>query len=147
MTHTLYLQEFRNVVAPQEFQEKCQKSADNLSAKIKNIAAINIVNQDDDIKIFAEIAKKISSYKKILILGVGGSSLGGKTLSALKFQDRVEFLESIDPATIKNCLDKFDLEKTFFLVVSKSGETIETICQTLIILDQLPQKNMIIFYS
>ena len=73
--------------------------------------------------------------------------MGGKTLSALKFQNKLEFLESIDSTTVKNCLTKIDLRNTFFLVISKSGETIETICQTLIILDEIKKAKIQNFAS
>lgn len=105
----------------------------------KKVAAIDEIFSDQN---FAQFTKKIFSYKKVLILGVGGSSLGGKTLSAIKPQNKLEFLESIDPATIKNCLSKIDLKNTFFLAISKSGETIETICQTLIILDVIHKEKI-----
>ena len=103
---------------------------------------IEIIFAKEDLKQFENFSKKISTYQKILILGVGGSSLGGKTLSALKPQNKLEFLESIDPATVQNCLTKIDFKNTFFLVISKSGETIETICQTLIILDELKKTKI-----
>ncbi len=142
MAHTLYSQQFKNI-SPKEISKKiqsdCNKFAEILRKEIKakKIASIEIVSAKDDLEIFAKFAKKISSHKKILVLGVGGSSLGGKTLSALKFQNKLEFLESIDPTTIKNCLSQIDFKNTFFLVISKSGETIETICQTLIVLEEI----------
>ncbi len=141
MAHTLYSQQFKNISA-KDISKNIKKDCDKFSAvlrkeiKDKKIASIEVVFAKDDLKTFEKLAKKISAYKKVLVLGVGGSSLGGKTLSALKFQDKLEFLESIDPATIKNCLGKIDFKNTFFLVISKSGETIETICQTLIVLDE-----------
>jgi len=76
------------------------------------------------------------------VVGVGGSSLGGKTLTALKCQKKLQFLESIDPVSIKNILDETEFAKTFFLVISKSGETIETICQTLIVVDEMKKKSI-----
>jgi glucose-6-phosphate isomerase len=142
MAQTLYKQTFKNLPAAQKlkkFQQICQKSAIDLRKQIKaqELAPIDVIFEKDDLKQFEKFAKKIAPFHKILVLGVGGSSLGGKTLSSLSTQNKVEFLESIDPTTIKNCLDKIDFKKTFFLVISKSGETIETICQTLIILDKI----------
>lgn len=124
--------------------ENCVTATKILRSEIRagKIASISVVDQLNDLKQFTILAKKITSYKKILVLGVGGSSLGGKTLAALKDQNKVEFLESIDPATIKNSLDKLDLKNTFFLVISKSGETIETICQTLIIIEKLKRAKI-----
>lgn len=147
MAKTLYSQHFKNIPSTadlKKFNELCKKPTEALRKEIKAsaLAPIDIVFANDDLKQFEKFAKKISSYKKILVLGVGGSSLGGKTLSALKFQNKLEFLESIDPTTVKNCLNKIDLKNTFFLVISKSGETIETICQTLIILDELQKKKI-----
>jgi len=142
MTHKLYLQHFKNVSAKdisKKVQTDCEKFTDLLREEIKEkkIAAIDVIFDKNDLQIFENFSKKIASHKKVLVLGVGGSSLGGKTLSALKFQDKLEFLESIDPETIKNSLSKIDLKTTFFLVISKSGETIETICQTLIVLSEI----------
>lgn len=142
MAHTLYSQQFKNISTKEtskKIQSDCKKFTDILRKEIKakKIASIEIVSAKDDLEIFAKFAKRISAHKKILVLGVGGSSLGGKTLSALKFQNKLEFLESIDPTTIKNCLSQIDFKNTFFLVISKSGETIETICQTLIVLEEI----------
>lgn len=147
MAKILYSQHFKNTPATQNlgrFQKICEKFSATLRDQIRSskLAAIDIIFSTEDLKQLEEISEKISVYKKILILGVGGSSLGGKTLSALKFQHKLEFLESIDPTTVKNCLDKIDLKNTFFLVISKSGETIETICQTLIILDELKKSKI-----
>ena len=140
MTETLYSQTFKNLPLAQDlkkFKQLCQQASTDLQRQIKNseLPQIDVIFNKDDLKQFKKFTKKISSYKKILVLGVGGSSLGGKTLASLSSQNKVEFLESIDTTTIKNCLAKIDFDKTFFLVISKSGETIETICQTLIILD------------
>ncbi len=144
---TLYSQRFKNIPAPKVL-EKYRKNFAAIAAKLRDeiasekLAPIDAVFGKNDLEEFAELTKKISIYKKILVLGVGGSSLGGKTLTALKDQTKLEFLESIDPTTIQNSLAKIDFKNTFFLVVSKSGETIETICQTLIILDKLKNQKI-----
>ncbi|NBX52712.1 MAG: hypothetical protein EBT63_03580 [Proteobacteria bacterium] len=122
----------------------CHISAQKLRKQIKNseILSLNIVQQNDDLKEFKKLAKLSEGYKKVIILGVGGSSLGGKTLCSLKFQNRIEFIESIDPVTINNQIKNIDFENAFFIVISKSGETIETICQTLIIIEQFKLRKI-----
>lgn len=147
MPQNLYLQSFRNITSEKtlkEFHNNCCESATRLRIEInaKKLAMIDIIFGENDLEEFETIAKKISSDKKILILGVGGSSLGGKTLTSLQDQNKVQFLESIDPLTIKNTLSKIDFKNTFFVVISKSGETIETICQSLIIIDELEKKKI-----
>lgn len=143
----LYLQHFKNIPSKKDLEKyykNCQQTALKLRQEIagKKLAMIDVVFEKNDLKHFEILAEKISKFKKVLVLGVGGSSLGGKTLSSLKDQNKVEFLESIDPSTIKISLDKIDFKNTFFLVISKSGETIETICQTLVILDELKKSKI-----
>ncbi len=139
--NSLYLQSFKNVEFEQGVLARVKRASQALASKIKafQISAIDIVFKQDDLYQFAELAKDTVDYEKVLVLGVGGSSLGGKTLSSLKLHHKLEFIESIDPKTLKNCLDLLNFEKTFFLVISKSGETIETICQTLIIIDKIKE--------
>lgn len=134
---------------PQESEVKLQKnicleSANKLRKKILNqeILALNISQQKNDIADFKKLAKLSAGFKKIIVLGVGGSSLGAKTLCSLKFQDKVEFIESIDPITINNQIQKIDFRNSFFLVISKSGETIETICQALIVIEEFKKQKI-----
>jgi glucose-6-phosphate isomerase len=65
-------------------------------------------------------------------LGVGGSSLGAKAiyeflLPSNNYIKELLFLETIDPLKINHCLKKVDLNDTQFVIISKSGNTIETI--------------------
>ncbi len=142
MLSGLYSQSFKNILVNPISKDLLQKYQ-TLIRKIKDqkLAMIDIIFNENDLEEFKKLAQKISKYKKVLVLGVGGSSLGGKTLTSLKFQNKLQFLESIDPATIHNALEETDLKNTFFLVISKSGETIETICQALILLDKLQQEK------
>jgi glucose-6-phosphate isomerase len=142
MPRTLYLQHFRNVdeINPDKnfckiYEELCNE------IKQKKFPQIDVIFEKQDIKIIKIFAKKISVFKKIFVVGVGGSSLGGRALTSLRHQNKLEFLESIDPETIDQIISKIDAKNSFFIIISKSGETTETVCQTLIILDKLKFKN------
>ena len=76
-------------------------------------------------------------FKNFLIFGTGGSSLGGQTIcTALKRSDKnINFVSNLDPNTLNDVLSSTDFENTGFLFISKSGETLETITQLLLILD------------
>ncbi|NPA55016.1 MAG: glucose-6-phosphate isomerase [Epsilonproteobacteria bacterium] len=70
--------------------------------------------------------------KHIVVVGIGGSSLGAKAvntfLSYKKHTKRtLHFLETTDPITLKSALDQIDLNDSLFVIISKSGRTIETI--------------------
>jgi glucose-6-phosphate isomerase len=72
------------------------------------------------------------SQKHIVVLGIGGSSLGARAiyeflLPSNNYKKDLLFLETVDPLKIKYCLKKINLEDTHFVVISKSGDTIETI--------------------
>jgi glucose-6-phosphate isomerase len=74
----------------------------------------------------------IQKSDTIVIIGIGGSSLGTKAIdSMLKHKDkthkRMIFLENPDEIDLCEKLDSIEKEKTLFVVVSKSGTTIETI--------------------
>jgi glucose-6-phosphate isomerase len=70
--------------------------------------------------------------ENIVVLGIGGSSLGAKAIYEFlkpvkKPIRKLYFFESTDPLNIMELLSKIDLEKSHFLVISKSGTTVETI--------------------
>ena len=100
-------------------------------------------------------SKAIKNYENVVLLGIGGSSLGPRALhSALaggqwanladhKSRGRIPrffFADNIDPETFGKILEFADLKKTLFLVVTKSGTTAETMSQFLIVHDMLERK-------
>ncbi len=82
-----------------------------------------------------EAAQKLrSKYKTMIVLGIGGSSLGGRVIKeALKGKcDRqVIFWDNVDPLSIDSQLNCFkgDLANICWALISKSGNTIETLTQ------------------
>lgn len=131
----------------EKYRKKVEVAHKELREDIKNnkIAPLNIAFQEDDLVNFQNLAKNIKTKaKKVIILGVGGSSLGAKTIAAIKEKHVIEidFFESIDGETLKIKLNKIDLKTSYFLVISKSGQTIETVCQTLIIINELKRQKI-----
>src|SRR5205814_2503675 len=57
--------------------------------------------------------------RHVLLLGMGGSSLGSEVLRAAEDDGRLIVLDTTDPATAEGA----PLDDTFFLVSSKSGTT------------------------
>ncbi len=100
-----------------------------IKAERENIGYYNLPYQDTaDIK---KHAKSITK-KHIFVLGIGGSSLGIRAiyeflLPSNNYSKDLLFLETVDPLKINHCLKKVDLNDAWFVIISKSGETIETI--------------------
>jgi glucose-6-phosphate isomerase len=98
---------------------------------------------------FAAAAR--GKYDDVVILGIGGSALGPIALrTALRpsgwnmLDDRarggyprLHVLDNVDPETIAALLDRLALERTLFIVTSKSGGTAETMAQFLIVHDRI----------
>jgi glucose-6-phosphate isomerase len=87
---------------------------------------------------YAGVIDHLRAFKDIIIFGTGGSSLGGQTLAALSTNEhpRLHFMDNIDPFTFDQLIHKIDLVHTGIIVVSKSGETAETLIQFLLILEE-----------
>ncbi|GAC1431031.1 MAG: bifunctional transaldolase/phosoglucose isomerase [Terriglobales bacterium] len=81
-----------------------------------------------DLKRLSEEVKR-EAFSDILLLGMGGSSLGPevleKTFGRINGFPQLHVLDSTDPAQIKAFEKKIDLAKTLFVVSSKSGSTLE----------------------
>lgn len=95
----------------------------------ESIGYYNLVHQDTSE--FKKYAKNVKQ-KNILVIGIGGSTLG--TYAIYKFlkhsknlEKKLYFLETTDPIDIKSKIELIDLSDTLFVVISKSGTTVETI--------------------
>lgn len=74
---------------------------------------------------------KDGKIKNLVVMGIGGSSLGTKAIDAVlrdkkKPSIKIHFLENGDPINISTTLKKIKKEDTIFAIISKSGTTIET---------------------
>ncbi|MDC1142925.1 hypothetical protein OAU50_07515 [Planctomycetota bacterium] len=68
------------------------------------------------------------TFKHLVILGIGGSALGARTLhQALESQTDLHVIDNTDPSLIRATDDAINLRDTLFVVVSKSGGTLETV--------------------
>jgi glucose-6-phosphate isomerase len=113
------------------------KSADAALAWLRRQAAekslelLGIPARTDDLKAAQKVAAGIKGNKTVAVLGIGGSSLGGQALTALRKKPGVEFHDNPDPFSWDAALKRFDLKKTHFIAISKSGGTAETLMQVL----------------
>ncbi|MGY9057986.1 MAG: glucose-6-phosphate isomerase, partial [Alphaproteobacteria bacterium] len=77
------------------------------------------------------------SFSDVVILGTGGSSLGGKCLcelaprnpSAERRSPTLHFMDNVDPHSFEQLFTLLSPSTTGLLVISKSGGTAETLAQ------------------
>ncbi len=102
----------------------------------------------DDITVLKPHAERFAKFEHVVVMGMGGSSLSGKTLVALKDKGfgpvrgrpKLWFMDNVDPATYAELLARLPLERTGFIPISKSGGTPETLAQLFAILGTLEAK-------
>ena len=81
------------------------------------------------------------NYSQFAIVGIGGSSLGIQVLSQYFSKSNFVYFDNIDAVQFENQMNSFEnLDKVFWLFISKSGETIETLA-TLEFIDQIYQQK------
>ncbi|MDR0665350.1 MAG: glucose-6-phosphate isomerase [Helicobacteraceae bacterium] len=93
-----------------------------------------------DLEIFA---KRTAGFDSIIVVGIGGSSLGVKAADRFlrhlpqRNNKKILFLENGDPIELSVALESINLHRSFILIVSKSGGTIETISIFKLLLSKL----------
>lgn len=125
---------------------QCRKSTD------RNIRALHrSLTRSDDLEPAQNIAAHLSKdSSEIVVLGIGGSSLGAQALAQLAFwgtpayapapgRPRLHIIDNLDGATFTHLLKNVDLKSTRFHVVSKSGSTTEPLLQLLTAIDALEE--------
>ncbi len=119
---------------------------DTLSAVLQQPPGfISDLPESSDLDLIESVAETIPADHEILLIGIGGSSLGTLALvDALCPEDasRLTVLDNIDPDTLAKTLATLDLELTTVLVISKSGGTAETTAQLLWILDAFTKAGL-----
>jgi glucose-6-phosphate isomerase len=102
---------------------------------------------DERARVVAFAASVRGRYDDIVVLGIGGSSLGAialrtallppawnaRTAAERNGRPRLHVLDNVDPRTINGVLSIVTLSRTLFVVISKSGGTIETLAQYLVV--------------
>ena len=100
-------------------------------------AVLSLPSRRDDLAGLREIAGVWRQrFDEIVVLGTGGSSLGGRALTALVpdgSRPWVRFSDNLDPYALGALVSEFDPRRTGFVVISKSGATPETVAQALVI--------------
>ncbi len=114
-------------------------------AQAGSLAHFRVLSDKDDIEEAAAAYRTLSAgAETVVILGTGGSSLGGQAIAQLggwfipgddspagPKRPRLRFYDNLDARSFMRGLRSFDIPKTRFIAISKSGTTGETLAQVL----------------
>jgi len=104
-----------------------------------------------DVQKILEVAREVrAEADTLVVLGIGASALGTRTMvqalcppfaaahaGSSERGARLIIADNVDPRTFGAILDEVDPHRTVFNVISKSGETAETMAQFLIVRERL----------
>jgi glucose-6-phosphate isomerase len=115
-------------ISPSVQPDHIQKAMDSVLGS-KNIGFIDLPNRNhlwtESEKIGSEIRK---NYDHLIVVGIGGSSMGPRALAEYSGQTNISFLDNVDSIETENVLHKITSNETLaWLFISKSGSTIEVL--------------------
>ena len=90
---------------------------------------------------------KFSKYKSIILIGMGGSALGAKAIYSFckdKIKNKFVFFDNLDQMKILESKKNLNLNKSLFIIISKSGNTLETLVNSNLFKNQINKKNTIV---
>ncbi len=125
---------------------KATEALENL--KRNPIRLLEQPKETHDLAAIEALAADINKqFRHVVILGTGGSTLNGQAMLGLvscrnRFDahTRIHFMDNVDPYDVECLLSHVPLEQTAFIVISKSGKTLETLAQLLLTIDYMQEK-------
>ncbi len=133
-----------------------ERVADEIRSLLRDgrLAPLDLPYGREDLSEIKGIASACRASRNFVILGIGGSALGARAIfeaclplhrnllqDAERGGPRLFVAENCDPDTFSSLLDVAPPEETIYNVISKSGTTIETLSQLLVIWEMLHARS------
>ena len=114
------------------------------------ISFLESCTKDYKFEFSSRVIKKYSKYKNIIIIGMGGSILGTKSIYSFlkqKIKKEVFFFDNLDLNLYSEYKKIKSLKNSCFIVISKSGNTLETLTNLNTIFSKSLLKNKLIIIT
>ena len=148
---------FKNNIYPKYLSKKLLNKFNKKYSKIeKEVSALidepenvyNILSENFRLSFKIRDLEKFKKYRNIAIIGMGGSILGSQAIFKFlenKIKKNLFFFDNIDYEKALNFKKKINKKSVLFIIISKSGSTIETISNFFFINKiKKDQKNLIL---
>jgi len=136
----------KNLTFKNNIQKKYikQKFLKNFNTVFKNTInevnntnkTLNTLNKKFKFNYNIKELNKFKKFKIIALIGMGGSILGAEAINNFlekKIRKKIYFFNNLDERKLMKFKKKESLDKVLFLIISKSGNTIETISNTFLL--------------
>ncbi|WP_088345957.1 MULTISPECIES: glucose-6-phosphate isomerase [Rhodomicrobium] len=124
-------------------------------AREKSLGPLAVLSDEADLaEAEAAYDRLVEGARVLVIFGTGGSSLGGQALAQLGGwfipgddrigkgrRPRLRFYDNLDALSLAKGLEILDPDTTRYVVISKSGNTAETLSQTLTVMGRLREQG------
>lgn len=114
----------------------------------------SVIDDDSTLTAIENYVRDIEGrYDDVVVLGIGGSSLGTSCLKqalthffeherAIREHPKLHVLDNIDPSLLEEIDEIIDYKRTLFLVITKSGGTPETLSQFFYFSDRVTKEGL-----
>lgn len=128
-----------SIIKKDNFYFNISKKFNQIFSELKNELnnknkTINILDKKFSLNFKISELQKFKKFKKIAIIGMGGSILGSEAIYNFlekRVKKKIYFLNNINEKKIITLKKKEKLSEVLFIIISKSGNTIETISNAL----------------
>ena len=123
----------RNYLKTKFIKKNFEKIFEDVLENIDNpLKTLNVLNKDFAFKFKTKEIKKYNKFKKLAIIGMGGSILGSEAIYCFlkKIKKKIYFFDDLDENKILDFKKKEKFSEILFIIISKSGNTIETLSNT-----------------
>ena len=132
--------------------KKTKKVFSSFIVDLKNnqIPLLKSYEKNYEFDFSATTVKKFSKYKNIVVIGMGGSILGTKSIYSFlkkRIKKEVFFFDNLDLNLSLKYKKIKNLKNSCFIIVSKSGDTLETITNLGAIFSENLLKNKLIIIT
>jgi len=132
--------------------KKTKKVFNSFLIDLKNykIPLLGSFEKDYKFDFSKSVVKKFSKYKNIIVIGMGGSILGTKSIYSFlkkRIKKEVFFFDNLDSNLYLKYKTINNLKNSCFIVVSKSGNTFETITNLATVFSEKLVKNKLIIIT
>ncbi len=126
--------------------EEVAASLEKLLART-DLGFLNLPNDQEALAKSIQLGSEIASnYEHLVLVGIGGSSMGPRALAEISGSRKISFLDNVDSMETETVIANLsNPSKTAWLFISKSGTTIEVLW-TLELVEQIYRQHNIEFF-